>query len=104
MSPGSRKAQTCGKEIVDLLPYYGEQPLTVGNITVKVRTSDRKRTAELIKRTSKEVTTVNDQDSFTAARRAAGELKASQNEIYDSKRSAKRPFEAVLQAIEDLSK
>lgn len=89
---------------MELAPYYNKEPLTVTNITVLIRSGDRQRIQEIVERTKKEITEVKDQDSFTLARRAAGELKAVHGEIYDSKRSAKRPFEAVLASIEDLSK
>jgi hypothetical protein len=89
---------------MELAPYYGEKPLTVSDISVKIRSSDRKRVLELTERTLKGITEVKDEDTFTAARRAAGELKAIHGEIYDSKRAAKRPFEMVLASIEDLAK
>jgi hypothetical protein len=89
---------------MELSPYYGEKLLTVSDITVKVRSSDRKRVMDLTQRTAKDITEVKDEDSFTAARRAAGELKAAHGEIYDSKRGAKKPFEVVLASIEDLAK
>lgn len=89
---------------MELAPYYGERPLTVSDVSVKIRSSDRKRVLDLTERTNKEITEVKDDDSFTAARRAAGELKAMHGEIYDAKRGAKRPFEAVLTSIEDLAK
>jgi hypothetical protein len=89
---------------MELAPYYGENPLTVSDVSVKIRSSDRKRVLDLTERINKEITEVKDDDSFTAARRAAGELKAAHGEIYDAKRGAKRPFEAVLTSIEDLAK
>jgi hypothetical protein len=89
---------------MELSPYYGEKLLTVSDISVKIRSSDRKRVLELTERTAKDITEIKDEDSFTAARRAAGELKAVHGEIYDSKRGAKKPFETVLASIEDLAK
>jgi hypothetical protein len=89
---------------MELSPYYGEKLLTVSDISVKIRSSDRKRILDVIATTAKEITEIKDEDSFTAARRAAGVLKMIHGEIYDSKRSAKKPFEMVLASIEDLAK
>jgi hypothetical protein len=89
---------------MELAPYVADKLLTVSDITVKIRSSDKKRILELTERIKKEITEVKDDESFTLARRAAGELKAAHGEIYDSKRAAKRPFEAVLASIEDLAK
>lgn len=89
---------------MDLVPYYGEQPLTVSKITVQVRASDQQHAEELVKRAIAEVRIVKDEPTYTQARRVAAELKAYEKEIHESKRAAKRPFEAVLAAIEDRAK
>lgn len=89
---------------MDLVPYFGETPFTASQITVQIRASDKTRAQALVKRTSAAITAVNDEATYTAARRAAGELKNFAKEIYESKRNAKRPFEAVEAAIEDLAK
>lgn len=89
---------------MELVPQYGEKPLTFTDISVRIRSSDRKRINELAQRAAKEVTRVDSPEAFTIARRLAGEIKAAKAEIYDSKRAAKKPFEAVLNSIEDLAK
>lgn len=89
---------------MELVPFYGEQPLAGSNVTVRVRASDRQFIKELIARTTKEVTVVNSEETYTQARRAAAQLKAVSKEVYQAKRAAKTPFEAVTTAIEDLAK
>jgi hypothetical protein len=86
-----------------LIPYYGDKELTVSDIVVQVSQEDRKRVTDLVKRTAA-ITQVTDKSEFTNARNAAGELKSLIAEITASKRSAKRPFEAVLNSVEELSK
>lgn len=88
---------------MDIVPYYGEQQLTTSALLVRVNPDDRERVNALCKRTS-QLNEVIEQEDFVMARRFAAELKAMSNEINDSKRSAKRPFEAVLGAIESLAK
>jgi hypothetical protein len=88
---------------MDIVPYYGEQQLTASALLVRVNPDDRERINALCKRTS-QLNEVIEQEDFVMARRFAAELKAMSNEIADSKRSAKRPFEAVLGAIESLAK
>lgn len=89
---------------MELTPFYEEAALSASRITVRIRTSDRKFAKDLVERTSKEINVVNDEASYTAARRAAAELKNLTKEIYSAKRAAKSPFEAVAASIEDLSK
>jgi hypothetical protein len=89
---------------MELAPYYGEQPLTVSNIVVRVSGADRKRVNEVVMRSKQEIVAVKDDDAFMQARRVAGELKATEKEIQDSKRAAKRPFEAIINALDELAK
>jgi hypothetical protein len=89
---------------MDLVPFFGEQPLTASNVTVRVRSADRQHARALVERTSKEIKIVNDEDTYTAARRAAAQLKGLSKEIYQAKRAAKTPFETVEATIEDLAK
>lgn len=89
---------------MDLLPFYGENQLTASKITVRIRTSDKQHAQALVARTSAEIKVVNDEETYTKARRAAAELKNLAKEIYQAKRAAKSPFEAVTASIEDLAR
>jgi hypothetical protein len=88
---------------MEIKPFYGDQPLGVSQVVIRVDSEDRSRVAKLVARSSK-LEDVHDKTSFEAVRQIAGELKAATNEITDSKRAAKRPFEAVLAAIENLAR
>jgi hypothetical protein len=92
---------------MDIQPYLGDgenaEPIHARSLVVRVDPKDRERVLALVRRTGM-VREVNDEASFAVARQLAGELKALANEIQDSKRAAKRPFEAVLAAIEELAK
>lgn len=89
---------------MELVPFYGESQLTASHITVRIRTSDKEHAKALVARTSAEIKEVVDDASYTKARRAAAELKNLSKEIYQAKRAAKSPFEAVTASIEDLAK
>lgn len=88
-------------------PYYGagpdREPIEAGALVVRIDPEERERVLALTGRT-KTLREVSDEVSFTAARRLAGELKAMANEIQDSKRAAKRPFESILGAIDELAR
>jgi hypothetical protein len=90
---------------MEIQPFYGDgkSPIYAPHIVVRVDPKDRERVLALAKRTAA-IREVNDEASFSSARQLAGELKAMQNEIQDSKRAAKRPFEAILTAIDELAK
>jgi hypothetical protein len=88
---------------MELIPYYNQEQLAARDIEVRLNGEDRARVTELCKRTAT-VTSVHDEASFQAARRAASELKAAATEINSSKRFCKLPFEAVLSAVEELAK
>jgi hypothetical protein len=83
---------------IEIIPYYGNQPLSVGDVFVRVNPEDRKRAEALIVRTSA-IQKVEDQDTFRAAKSAAGSLKALLNEIEASKKASKQPFSAIAEAI-----
>ena len=89
---------------MELIPFYGENQLSASHITVRIRASDRQHAKALVARTQAEIKAVTDEPSYTAARRAAAELKNLSKEIYQAKRAAKSPFEAVTASIEDLAK
>lgn len=88
---------------MDLIPYFGEARLRASGITIQIRTSDRQYAQELVRRCN-HIKAVTDEASYTEARRAAAELKNLSKEIYQAKRAAKQPFEAVEASIEDLAK
>jgi hypothetical protein len=83
---------------MDIVPYYGQDSLAVSEVVVRVNPEDRSRAVALVKRTG-EITQVEDESGFQAAKRAAGELKALLNEIEAAKKSAKLPFAAITEAI-----
>lgn len=87
---------------MELVPYIGDDRLSVSDLVVRVNPEDRERTAALIKRLAA-VTEVTDEASFQAARRAAGEAKAMLQEIEAAKRLAKQPFTAVNRAMDQLT-
>lgn len=89
---------------MELVPFYGENQLTASQITVRIRTSDRQHAKAVVARTAAEIKEVIDEETYTRARRAAAELKNLSKEIYQAKRAAKSPFEAVAASIEDLAK
>lgn len=89
---------------MELLPFYGENQLSASHITVRIRASDRQHALALVSRTQAEIKAVTDEETYTKARRAAAELKNLSKEIYQAKRNAKSPFEAVTASIEDLAK
>jgi hypothetical protein len=89
---------------MELSLYYGNEALRASNIAVRVNPQDDTRIKDLIRRSQREVTQVVDEQTFTHARRTAAELKTVHNDIHNSKRGAKLPFEAVLAAIDDKAK
>lgn len=89
---------------MELSPYYGEQALTVADITVRIRSKDRERIKELLAQSQAENKVVTDENSFNRAKRSVSNLKAVEQEIHKAKRAAKTPFETVLDKIEELAK
>jgi hypothetical protein len=87
---------------LQIIPYVGEQEVTASALSVQINPGDRARAEALVLRTGV-IQSVVDQGGFTAAKRAAGQLKALIDEIAESKRAAKRPFGAVEKAIDDLA-
>lgn len=85
---------------MEILPLYGEQPLSVSNVSVRVNPKDRQRAEDLVLRTGS-IVSVNDQEGFTRAKQAAGELKAMLNEIDAAKKATKQPFSAIGEAINE---
>lgn len=86
---------------MELQPYYGEQVLAVTNISVRVRAGDRKRIMELVAKSQAENLVVNSETTFDNATRHGRHLKAAEKEIHEAKRAAKKPFEAVLDKLEE---
>jgi hypothetical protein len=87
---------------VEITPYVGQEPVTATSVVVRVNPDDRARAEALVLRTGV-INSVIDAGSFTAAQRAAGQLKALVDEITEAKRAAKRPFTAVGKAIDELA-
>jgi hypothetical protein len=88
---------------MEIVPVVGEEPITSSNVEIRVNALDRQRVQALVERT-KIVTKVNDQETFTEARRVASELKGMLDEIETSRKQSKTPFTAVGRAIDDLAK
>jgi hypothetical protein len=85
-----------------IVPVIGQEPIAVDAITVRISRDDRARAENLILST-KVIQSVIDQGGFSAAKRAAGQLKAMLDEIEVDKKSTKRPFTAVGKAIDQLA-
>jgi hypothetical protein len=83
---------------MDIVSYYREQPLSVGNVTVRVNPEDRKRAEQLILETGA-ILTVNGSESLNKAKRAAGQLKALLNEIESARKASRGPYTAIAEAI-----
>lgn len=83
---------------MQLIPYYNEDELVPSEVTVKVNPIDRERAEDLVLSTSA-IVAVKDEKSFALARTALGQLKSMINEISDAEKGAKRPFNAVTNAI-----
>lgn len=88
---------------MEIVPHIGETPVNASTVTITVNPDDRRRSQELVLRTL-DILSVTDQDSFLAAKRAAGQLKAMVEEIEESRKAANRPFRAVETAVNDLAK
>jgi hypothetical protein len=86
---------------MEIQPYVGSEELTASDVVIKVNPADRRRVADLITRT-KQVELVDDNNSFSTAKRLAGEAKAMLNEIEASKKAAKQPFRDMAAAIDQL--
>src|SRR6267142_3715968 len=85
---------------MDIIPFYGEQPLAVTDVIVRVNPQDRARADSVVARAS-EVMRVNGDQSMQAAKQSAGELKAMLNEIEASRKACRQPFAAIGEAINE---
>ncbi len=84
---------------MEITPYYGEQPLSVQQVVVRVNPADQERADTLVALVRSKIVTVEDTKSFNAAKAAAGQLKALLNEIESGKKACKQPFSAIAEAI-----
>src|SRR5215469_13643579 len=91
---------------MEITPYYGDGDdalvIRPDRLVIEISPEERERVLALVGR-AKVLREVTDEISFQAARRVAGELKGMEKEIYESKRAAKRPWEAILATIEQLA-
>jgi hypothetical protein len=83
---------------MEIVPYYGNEPLSTNSVVIRVNPEDRKRAQALLAETSS-IVAVKDEQSFEAAKYMAGRLKSLLNEIETGRKATKQPFDAVLQAI-----
>jgi hypothetical protein len=88
---------------MEIQPFFGEEIITASGMEVRVNPDDRTRARAIVASTSA-VTEVKDDLTFSAARTAAGQLKAMLDEIAAAKKHAKLPFDAVGAAINNLAK
>jgi uncharacterized phage infection (PIP) family protein YhgE len=85
---------------MELTPYYGDQPLVVQSVQVRVNPKDQKRADALLNRTSGFVS-VFDSASFATAQQLAGQLKAFLNEIDKGRKGAQEPFKSINEQINE---
>jgi len=83
---------------MEIVPYYGDEPLTPGSVQIRINPSDRKRARELLTATA-DITVIENEQTFTIARHALGQLKALLEEIEKGKKAVKKPFDIVIEAI-----
>lgn len=83
---------------MQIIPYYGEEPLTTTVVQIRINPEDRKRSRELLAATA-DIVAVKDEQTFTLAKHALGQLKSMLDEIALAKKSIKTPFDAVITAI-----
>ena len=88
---------------MEISPYYGNEPLAINSVVIRVNPGDKKRAQALLAETSA-VVAVTDNDTFAQAKYAAGQLKSLLNEIEASRKATKQPFDAVIQAIAETAK
>jgi pyruvate/2-oxoglutarate dehydrogenase complex dihydrolipoamide acyltransferase (E2) component len=85
---------------MDIVPFYGQEPLSVQHVAVRVNPADQERADALVLRTSA-IVKVEDNKSFNEAKSSAGQLKAILNEIEIGKKAARQPFGAITEAINE---
>ncbi len=85
---------------MEITPFYGDQPLSVQHVVVRVNPEDQERADALVLRTQA-IVTVEDTPSFNLAKGAAGQLKALLNEIETGKKACKQPFAAIGEAVNE---
>ena len=83
---------------MEIIPFYGDEPLTANSVQIRINPADRKRARELLAATA-DIVKVDDEQTFTLARHSLGQLKALLEEIEAGKKSVKKPFDKVLEAI-----
>jgi hypothetical protein len=88
---------------MEIVPYYGDEPLSTNSVQIRINPEDRKRAQALLAETSA-VVAVKDDETFAQAKYAAGRLKSLLNEIEASRRATKQPFDAVIEAIAETAK
>lgn len=88
---------------MEIVPFVGEEPLTSSSVEIRINPDDRLRAKALVERTNL-IMNVSDDLTFSAARQAAGELKAMLDEIDSARKASKQPFAAVERAIDNLAK
>jgi hypothetical protein len=88
---------------VEIVPYYGDQQLSVSSVQIRINPEDRKRARALLTSTA-DINLIADDEGFTKAKHALGQLKALLNEIEVSKKSVKQPFDAVINSISETAK
>jgi len=88
---------------MELVPYYGEEPLTSNSVQIRINPADRKRARELLAATA-DINKVSDEQTFTLARHSLGQLKALLEEIEQGKKAVKKPFDKILEAISTTAK
>lgn len=86
-----------------ITPYFGKEVITADGIEVRVNPDDKARALALVE-TTKAISGISDELTFTAARNAAAQLKAKLDEIKSQQKQAKLPFDAVSTAIDNLAK
>jgi hypothetical protein len=88
---------------LQIIPLFGQEPITASNVTISVNPEDRARAEALVKRTQQFTYVSGDDMTYEDATAAAGELKAMLDDIQNSKKLAKGPFAAVEKAIDNLA-
>jgi hypothetical protein len=87
---------------MELTSLYGDQRLNFSEVIVQVDSYDRSRAEALVTRAGA-IVAIDDEQSFAAAKRLAGELRAMIDEIAAAKKAANSPFKAVSEAIASLA-
>ena len=83
-------------------PWLGDQLITASKVEIRVNAEDKERANALVTETSA-VRSVEDDQQFTVARRAAAQLKSMLDEIELDRKHVKQPFAAVARGIDDLA-